>query len=159
MINLDQLIAAHGPALLLYARNWVDATSAEDVLQDALVKVWRRTGTQVADPLAYAYRCVRNAAIDRVRSDIRRRQREDRVQQLSPAFTPHDNGSADREAILTALDRLDPDRREVVILRMWAGLTFPAIAHTLTVNVNTVTSRYHAALADLRRFLLKEGAS
>ena len=59
-------------------------------------------------------------------------------------------------AIEEALDTLPADQREVVILKVWAGLNFPAIALTLGISANTAASRYRYALEKLRQRLCEE---
>ena len=45
------------------------------------------------------------------------------------------------------------DQREALVLRIWGGLTFTAIARTLDENMNTVAGRYRTALTKLRHLL------
>ena len=106
-------------------------------------------GDTARDPLAYAYSCVRNAAIDRIRTDIRRRKREE-LTPLADAFDPEFDADDGRDHLLATLDGLGPDHREVLIMRIWGDMAFPAIAEALDANVNTITSRYRAALTALR---------
>jgi RNA polymerase sigma-70 factor (ECF subfamily) len=135
----------------------VDAVSADDVLQEALLKLWRRGVAQVDDPVAYAFSCVRSAALDRIKSEVRRRHREQQVgAHFATAFEPDIAGDDGRDDLLAAVEGLNPSQREVLILRIWGDLSFPAIADALGANVNTVTSRYRAALADLRSRLNPE---
>ena len=44
-------------------------------------------------------------------------------------------------------------RREVLVLKIWNGLTFEQIARTLDIPPNTAASRYRYALAALRKEL------
>jgi RNA polymerase sigma-70 factor (ECF subfamily) len=48
---------------------------------------------------------------------------------------------------------LQPIYREVVVLKIWGGLTFEKIAETLGIPLNTAASRYRYALEDLRSAL------
>jgi RNA polymerase sigma-70 factor (ECF subfamily) len=52
-----------------------------------------------------------------------------------------------------ALSRLPDDQREVVILKIYQGLSFSEIAAICGSSVNTAASRYRYALAKLRRHL------
>ena len=52
-----------------------------------------------------------------------------------------------------ALQRLSEDHREVLLLKIWAEMTFAEIAQTLNENPNTVAARYRYALANLKKLL------
>src|SRR5437773_2209781 len=63
------------PGLVLFARQWVrSAPDAEDVVQEALVRFWRRNLSIKNRALLYA--AVRSAALDLIRRDNRRARRE-----------------------------------------------------------------------------------
>src|SRR6476646_9986139 len=64
-----------GPALLLFARRWTNCRAdAEDIVQEAFVRFWRRQHSIENRALLYA--AVRSTALDRLRSDQRRARRE-----------------------------------------------------------------------------------
>src|SRR5438128_181518 len=73
--RLAQLVTERSSALALYARQWLNAASAEDVVQEALTALLCESRAP-DDPIAWMYRAVRNAAIDQARSSSRRRRRE-----------------------------------------------------------------------------------
>src|SRR2546423_15645969 len=63
------------PGLVLFARQWVrSAPDAEDVVQEAFVRFWRRNLSIKNRALLYA--AVRSAALDLIRRDNRRARRE-----------------------------------------------------------------------------------
>ena len=78
------------PGLLLFARQWVQsAADAEDIVQDAFVKFWRRNHDIRNRGLLYS--AVRSLALDFIRRDARRARREATVllkpsQPLSPTL-------------------------------------------------------------------------
>src|SRR5262249_19753683 len=79
--DLDWLAAGVGEraaGLRLFARQWVDAATAEDVVQEALVALLAERQAP-RSPVAWMYRAVRNAAFDHHRSSMRRRRREQAV--------------------------------------------------------------------------------
>src|SRR4029077_2881365 len=64
-----------GPGLLLFARQWVQsAADAEDIVQEAFVRFWRRNQSFENRGLLYAM--VRSIALDLIRRDSRRARRE-----------------------------------------------------------------------------------
>jgi RNA polymerase sigma-70 factor (ECF subfamily) len=141
------------PALVLYARQLLDAAAADDAVQDALVAlIGQRRPPE--NPAAWMYRAVRNAAIDQIRVTKRRRQREQAVAgQRRELFETQAEVMIDARMAEEWLNRLDPERREVVVLRIWADLGFAEIADVMQLGVSTVHDRYHAALRELRRAL------
>ena len=135
-------LAAHGPGLLLLARQWVpDRADAEDVVQEVFLRFWRAR-ERVTDPAAYLYGSLRGCALERTRGERRRRDRESalamgRTEDATAAglFCPIDRAEADerRRLIEAVLDRLPIAQREVLVMKIWGGLTFPQIAAALDV--------------------------
>ncbi|HEY4232318.1 MAG TPA: sigma-70 family RNA polymerase sigma factor [Lacipirellulaceae bacterium] len=163
--RLTQAVAGRAAGLALYARQWVDAATAEDVVQEALVALvahhqrWRNfadPGSRLEKPLAWIYRTVRNGAIDRARSAARRRRREQAVAQMRGSwFELRPDVQLDSQAAEQALRQLPAEHREVVVLRIWNDLRFVEIAEILGLGVSTVHDRYNAALKQLRLALEK----
>jgi RNA polymerase sigma-70 factor (ECF subfamily) len=143
-----------GPALLLFARRWTNCRAeAEDIVQEAFVRFWRRQHSIENRALLYA--TVRSTALDRLRSDQRRARREaavalDGAQHLEPQFTIVDEG---QQMLAAAVERLPNEQREVVILKIWNELTFAEIGHVLEISQNTAASRYRYALGALKKIL------
>ena len=151
-------LEAHGAALVLLARQWVASQAdAEDVVQEAFVRCWRSRG-RVEDPVAYLYASVRHGALDWLRTRGRQRRREEAVAcpESEPLFTSPIEAEERRAAIEAALRQLPENQAEVVVMKIWGGLTLPQIAAALQVSTNTVASRYRYALAKLREHLVEE---
>ena len=143
-----------GPALLLFARRWTNCRAeAEDIVQEAFVRFWRRQHSIENRALLYA--TVRSTALDHLRSDQRRARREaavalDGAQHLEPQFTTVDEG---QQMLAAAVERLPNEQREVVILKIWNELTFAEIGSVLEISQNTAASRYRYALGALKKIL------
>ena len=154
-------LARHGPALLLFARQW-SATSAdaEDALQNGFVRFWktrRKNLHEGRDELAYLYACVRSAAMDLGRSQRRRDLREREARRAHESAFEFSVERAEREDMIeAALNQLPGDQREVVVMKIWGGLTFAQIAEALSVPANTAASRYRYAIARLQKELSEE---
>jgi RNA polymerase sigma-70 factor, ECF subfamily len=151
---LDQ----HGAALVLLARQWVASRAdAEDVVQEAFVRFWR-SRERAIDPAAYLYSCVKHCALDWQRSRKRQFRREQAA--ARPEAEALFAGPLDQEerlaAISTALANLPENQREVLVMKIWGGLSFPQIAEALRIPANTAASRYRYALAKLREQLAEE---
>src|SRR5436305_2910637 len=121
--RIHDLFKAHADALLLYARQWLDAAQAEDVVQQVFVGLLTAP-RMPQEPRTWLFRCVRNAAISAGRSNRRRDRRENQIASGSPAwFVPRPDDRLDAEAAQEALRALPPAQRERVTLRTWSGLT------------------------------------
>ena len=143
------------PGLVLFARQWVhSAADAEDIVQDAFVKFWRRNHNVQNRGLLYA--TVRSTALDLIRRDSRRARREqeaiaDLDQTVEPQFRMEDES---QRALATAIDRLPHEQREALVMKIWNELTFAEIAEALGISQNTAASRYRYALSALKKDLL-----
>ncbi len=152
---LTQVVAERAAGLKLFARQWVDAATAEDVVQEALVALLAEQQAP-RSPVAWMYRAVRNAAFDHHRSSMRRRRREQVVAGAREQwFESRADALLDARAAETALKSLGDDDRELVVMRIWGELGFADIADVLQVSVSTVHNRYKKALGELRRALEK----
>jgi RNA polymerase sigma-70 factor (ECF subfamily) len=144
-----------GPALLLFARRWTNSRAdAEDIVQEAFVRFWRRRQHSIENR-ALLYATVRSAALDRLRSDQRRARREaavarDGAEHAEPQFATVDEG---QQLLAAAVERLPNEQREVVVLKIWNELTFAEIADVLEISPNTAASRYRYALSALKKIL------
>lgn len=153
--TFDQL----APQLVLYARQLVQTKAdAEDVVQMAFVRWWRRfpEGDPQHIPLLYA--AVRTIALDQRRSDNRRVSREAKSDiaiagENAPSFDPRPEQRETAEIIENALQDLSKEQREVVTLHLWGGLTFKEIAAISGESINTIAGRYRYALNNLQKKL------
>lgn len=152
------------PGLLLFARQWVRSQAdAEDIVQEAFVKFWRRnhridppsSGSGVASNRGLLYAIVRSTALDFIRRDSRRARREmvafsETEESVEPQFELEDEG---QRVLGVALDNLPDDQREVLVMKIWNDLTFAEIGSALGISQNTAASRYRYALAGLKKSL------
>lgn len=149
-----------GPRLRLYARQFTRSEAdADEVLQQAVIRFWKSGRFMQKDPRGYIFSCVRSAAIDHHRSNSRRRHREQVVGNQKPVsawFEDRIEGDERRRRIELALKELNPDQREVLVMKIWGELTFSQIAGVLEISANTVASRYRYALQALQRLLDRE---
>jgi RNA polymerase sigma-70 factor (ECF subfamily) len=151
-------LARHGAALVLFARQWVSShADAEDAVQEGFVRFWR-SRERADDATAYLYACVRGVAIEMSRSSVRRGRREHAGarDERAPLFVCPVEQDERRVAIESALAELPAPQREVVVMKIWGGLTFPQIAAALDVPSDTAASRYRYAVAKLREQLAEE---
>ncbi|MGH7172157.1 MAG: RNA polymerase sigma factor [Gemmataceae bacterium] len=146
---LGQLYRQHAPALRLYARQW--GGSAEDLVQEAFVRLAQQTPPQERI-LPWLYRVVRNAARMAQRTAARRRQREQRASKPEAWFaTTEDRLDADEATRL--LTEVPLELREVIVARLWGGLTFDDIARLVGCSLPTAHRRYQMGLTQLQERL------
>jgi RNA polymerase sigma-70 factor (ECF subfamily) len=150
-VLLEQLICEHAAALELYAAQWT--TAPEDCVQEAFVKLAGHVPPP-DQPVAWLYRVVRNRAISVRRSHERRRRRESQVAAQRPQwFTASRWSTEELQEVTAALRAIEAEWREVIIARIWGGLSFEQIAQVMGVSTSTAHRLYQAGLTKLRERL------
>ncbi len=148
--DFGRLVDHHGPALVLYARQWCHAP--EDVVQEAFLKL-----AALREPpravVSWLYRVVRNAALDAAKGARRRRRRESAAARPARWFVEPEIDGLDAEAAVAALQRLPAEEREAIVARLWGGLSFEQIAEVAGYSASTAFRRYSAGLDALRKEL------
>jgi RNA polymerase sigma-70 factor (ECF subfamily) len=148
--RLAELIDAHAPALVLYARQWCAAP--EDVVQESFCKL-SALRADPDDPAAWLFRAARNRAIDAGRSDRRRLKREQAAARPDRWFAEPAVEGLDAQAAVAALDALPPEQREVIVARVWGGMTLEQVAAVAGCSVSSAHRRFEAGIAALRERL------
>jgi len=158
----------NGGRMLLFARNQTRTTEdAEDVLQDALVKLARKVGEGSFDGgqeswKPYLYTAIRRLAIDLGRKNDRRSKREKKSEAdihgqtgglTDPWFESVSSNQETRNLLEEGLKNLPQKFSEVIIMKIWDEHTFAGIGEILGVSLNTVASRYRYGLERLRKSL------
>ncbi len=147
--------AEHGARLRLIARQWTRSEAdADDVVQEAFVRFWKHQRHLPGDPNALVVTSIRRAALDLLRRTDRRGVREqaaaadaDPVAWFEPEADPR------LQALAQSLPLLPPEQREVVVLKVWGGLTFDQVGAQLEISPNTAASRWRYAMEALRRLI------
>ena len=145
--QLTEWIDAHAAALTLFARQ--QCADPEAVVQEAFCKL-ARSRHEKTDSVAWLYRVVRNGAIDAGKAERRRRKRETQRAKSELWF---DESTVDADEAVQALAALPAEQREVIVLRIWSGLTLEQIAFACDCSVSSVHRRYEAGLQTLRERL------
>jgi len=128
------------------------AEQAEDAIHEAFTRLCGRTAGPQGDVVAYVFACVRNAAVDQ-----RRRQPAYAGEPIFAAVTSDPVGrliaAEQQQALRDVVESLPEPRRELVTLRLYAGLTFQQIANVLGQPLATVASNYRRTLQQIKRTL------
>jgi RNA polymerase sigma-70 factor (sigma-E family) len=129
-----------------------DRGHAEDLVQTALVKAYRRWGRIDADD-PYPY--VRRVLVTSAASWRRRRTTQEIVDLPShdPAGPDATDALAERYRMSEALEGLPPRMRAVLVLRYAEDLSEASTADALGISVSTVRSQTVRGLARLRAVL------
>jgi RNA polymerase sigma-70 factor (ECF subfamily) len=127
-----------------------DRHRAEELVQESFVRLWRSPPEAGEVAISSWMRTtVTNLAI----SSIRGKKRmwtlidESGVTRDVRAESPHVSSERreDLSRVAAALERLDPDKRAMIMLRVHEGLSYEAIATHLGVPIGTVMSRLNRA--------------
>ncbi len=161
--SIETLYLRYAPAVLAWHRARVsDQHLAEDLTGEAFVAVLKALPRYQGGPGAFAgwlFTLVRRDFVDHLRRVDRRPELplEEAVGLLERQTAPDAADEAilatERAAVRAALARLSADQREVLVLRVVAGLTAPEIAQATGRTVGAVKALQHRGLASLGRLL------
>jgi RNA polymerase sigma-70 factor (sigma-E family) len=156
---ITSLYQAHAVGLVRMAKLLVlDQPSAEDVVQDAFLGLYRALPRLKDQDQVLPY--LRAAVINGARSVLRARRRAllRRVQHEPPACSAESAAltGEDRREVLAAVGRLSRRSREVLVLRYYLDLPDQEIAAALGISRGTVSSTASRALAVLARELRED---
>ena len=150
----DDWLECHAPKLLLFARQRARCEKdAQELVQDAVVEAWRQQADGVPPSAGLVFAIIHRRAIDLARRNERRLNREMTAHEAAPQewFAPEIEDRERARMLQDALNRLPGEQRDVVMLKIWGGLTFAEIATALDISANTAASRYRYALKELRK--------
>jgi RNA polymerase sigma-70 factor (ECF subfamily) len=155
---LRGLYMAHGQRLYAYAlRLTGDPAQADDVVQDALVAIWRSAGKFRGEGhlLAWLLGIVHHTAIKslRHRSTPISEQMEASLPTGDPMPEEQVQASEQTEWIRQGLERLSPEHRAALELVFYQGLSLQEAAQVCGCPVGTIKSRLSYARQQLRGML------
>lgn len=132
--------------------------AADDVLQETFLRLvrQRRKLAAVTNVIAYVFVICRNEAFRHRAHQARRDEQRLTAEDL---FVEAERGSDQRDLadlVTRGLETLSLEQREVVQLKMYAGLTFREIAEITEVPLQTAATRYRSALESLRPWLARQ---
>jgi len=158
---LGELYDRHaGVAFGLALRMLRDRSSAEEVVQDAFVSLWRRAAAYAPDRASvrtWLLMMVRSRAIDRLRQAGSRArltpiEDEPELAALSDTWQAAAE-SIRREAVHSAITQLPREQGQILEWAYFGGLSQSEIASKSGLPIGTVKSRTRLALDRLRRLL------
>lgn len=133
-----------------YLARRTDAATADDVLSETLVVLWRRIDDLPDDAIAWSIGVARLQLANAERAQRRQRRLFARIATIDPPRSVADHADSDTGYIRDAIAKLRPAEAEVVRLSAWDGLDLEQIATALGISVNAATIRLHRARKKLR---------
>jgi RNA polymerase sigma-70 factor (ECF subfamily) len=139
-----------------------DPALAEEVVQETMIAVWKNAKDykEQSQLSTWILGIARNKALDRARA----RQREPELlreidRRASGRATPEQIARRDSqvERVRSALEKLSPEHREVIMLAFYNELSYSEIAQILNCPEGTVKSRVYYAKEQLKRILSEGG--
>jgi RNA polymerase sigma-70 factor, ECF subfamily len=141
--------------------------SAEEVLLDVYLQIWRKAETYSASKgtvLAWLFTIARSRAIDAVRSRASRESgQQDPLDTAAAAVdrspSPEENSAIAqrRQFVQQCLAELPVEQREAIELAFFRGLSHSEIAEALKQPLGTIKTRVRLGMARLRESLRRYG--
>lgn len=153
-----ELFEHFAPRLKSYLmRLGTDDGAAEEVVQEAMVMVWRKADSfdrRQASASTWIFTIARNKRIDRLR-----RERRPELDPNDPALVPDPVEPADmtvqsqqsRDRILLAVEKLPAEQSELIRMAYFDDKSHAEIAAEMALPLGTVKSRIRLALGRMRR--------
>ena len=144
-----------------------DRQAAEDLTQDAFLKVWRSASgyrSERGSVRTWILSIAHNRGIDQLRSLASRRRTQDRVEQSAPRSQPSEAftetwRNRQREQIREALNTLPPEQLKILELAYFSGYTHVEISNLLDLPLGTVKGRMRLALKKIRGYFDQENVA
>jgi RNA polymerase sigma-70 factor (ECF subfamily) len=154
-------------AFSLAYRMMGDHQAAEDLAQDAFLKVWRGAGSYRADRgsvRTWILSIVHNRGIDQLRSHASRRRTQDRIEASAPRSQPSEAfaetwRNSQRDQVREALNTLPTEQLKILELAYFSGYTHVEISQLLSLPLGTVKGRMRLGLKKIRDHFESRGAA
>ncbi|MBL9125532.1 MAG: sigma-70 family RNA polymerase sigma factor, partial [Planctomycetaceae bacterium] len=121
----------------------------EDAVQECLLRLMREQPLPDR-PVAWMYRAVRRRALTAARSAQRRRSHEQAASRNHEWFEASLADVVDAKAAAAAVAQLPSEEREIVILKLWGGMSFAEVGDLVGCSASAAHRRFGAALNRLR---------
>ena len=138
------------PLFNFYSKLTGDRTLSEDLVQEVFLRIlkYRKSYSPGTPFRAWVYQIARNARIDHFRKFPPQTTLKP---EMLPSVLPTDSAQQQEiELLQRALQQLPEEKREILLLSRFQELKYEEIAALLGCELNTVKTRIHRALQDLR---------
>ncbi len=129
-----------------------------DLMQETYVKIMSSAHLYkpMGKPLAWMFTIAKNLHLSKLRK-AKNSFNMDSVELSDDLRLSYITDADDKLVLETILKKLDEDERKIIILYAVSGLKHKEIAESIGLKLNTVLSKYHRALAKLRKYLTEGG--
>ena len=139
--------------------------TAEDLLQDAFLKLWRAAGSyrvERGSVRTWLLSIVHNRGIDQLRSSASRRRTQERIEASAPRSQPSEAfaqswRNSQRDQVREALKTLPKEQLKILELAYFSGYTHVEIAELLGLPLGTVKGRMRLGLNKVRDYFGTQG--
>ncbi|MFZ2101683.1 MAG: RNA polymerase sigma factor [Oricola sp.] len=151
MSRFEREVLAVLPRLRRYARSLTrNGDDAEDLVQDCVEKAFARQATWRGDNLqGWLMTILTNLNRNRARGLSRMPAFVAIEDAGEPEATSPENDPLERDRLVAALNRIDPDQRAVLMLVVVEGYAYGEVAAMLGIPIGTVMSRLSRARRNL----------
>ncbi|MBA2511298.1 MAG: sigma-70 family RNA polymerase sigma factor [Rubrobacter sp.] len=162
-----ELYDRHGRAAYSLAHRMMgERQAAEDLAQDAFLKVWRSAGgyrSERGSVRTWILSIVHNRGIDRLRSLAVRRRTQEKIEAEAPTSQPSEAfagtwRNSQRDQVREALSTLPAEQLKILELAYFSGYTQVEIVQLLNLPLGTVKGRTRLGLKKLSGFFHSRGA-
>jgi RNA polymerase sigma-70 factor, ECF subfamily len=134
--------------------------AAEDLAQDAFIKVWRNAASYRAERgsvRTWILSIVHNRGIDQLRSTESRRRTQDKIEASAPRSQPSEAfaetwRNSQRDQVREALSTLPAEQLKILELAYFSGYTHVEISELLSLPLGTVKGRMRLGLEKIRAY-------
>ncbi len=151
----DELVEHIGPMRAFAISLCRNAATADDIVQDALVKAWSKIDSfeEGTNMRAWLFTIVRNTYFSLHRKRKREVEDVDGAMAETLAQKPEHDGRLAFKDFSVAFDQLNDEQREALILVGAQGFSYEDAAETCGVAVGTIKSRVNRARARLAELM------
>lgn len=164
--NFKALYEENAASLLMFAKRFIPADAAEDVVHDVFLEVWNLTGEKEDLPsYAYLFKAVRNRCLNK----LKREQVKDQYIQSTQIdnqllgldfYQSEEKLLIDKEGLQLLHDQIEalPERCRIIFkMSYFEEKRSVEIAETLDISVRTVEHQLYLGLKTLREKLTAKG--
>jgi RNA polymerase sigma-70 factor, ECF subfamily len=154
-------------AFSLAYRMMGERQAAEDLAQDAFLKVWRSASSYRAERgsvRTWILSIVHNRGIDQLRTQASWRRTQDKIEASAPRSQPSEAfaetwRNSQRDQVREALNTLPPEQLTILELAYFSGYTHVEISDLLRLPLGTVKGRMRLGLKKIRDYFESRDAA